>query len=248
MQNDTITKIKEMQQIRRERVNNIITQQNINKPLQIQQQPINNINPPTMQNNQSKLNNSYFSTDLQKNKINSILGSNKSNISQGINMSQNIVANQNNTTQDMLSRLRSINNQSQTSFGDNYNNENINKSAILQEGQKYIGTKYVWGGNNLSKGVDCSGLTQQLFKQQGIKLPRTAAEQSKGGKTVNYSDLQPGDLVFFNTIEGNNKEVDHVGIYQGNGQMLHASSSKGVKIEDFTKKYWQSKLVKAKRY
>ena len=113
--------------------------------------------------------------------------------------------------------------------------------------QKYSGTKYVWGGNSLSKGVDCSGLTQQVFKAQGIDLPRTAYEQSKAVKTIPQSQLKVGDLVFFDTVQNNGKPVDHVGIYAGNGKMTHASSSKGVVTVSMNTNYWQSKFTKAGR-
>lgn len=95
------------------------------------------------------------------------------------------------------------------------------------------GTPYAWGGNSLSGGVDCSGLVQQVYKKLGINVPRTTYEQAKSGRRVSIGDLQPGDLVFYNT--GSNDpngigNLSHVGIYIGNGQMVDARNSRsGIK-------------------
>lgn len=80
-------------------------------------------------------------------------------------------------------------------------------------------TPYVWGGNSLTRGVDCSGLVQQVYRQLGIQVPRTTYEQAKNGKPVKMNALRPGDLVFF-------RNLGHVGIYIGNGQYVHAANSK----------------------
>jgi cell wall-associated NlpC family hydrolase len=80
------------------------------------------------------------------------------------------------------------------------------------------GTNYVYGGNSLSQGVDCSGLVQQAYRQLGINLPRTTYEQAKAGKQVPISAIRPGDLVFYNNL-------GHVGIYMGNGKIIHAANS-----------------------
>lgn len=80
-------------------------------------------------------------------------------------------------------------------------------------------TAYVWGGNSLSTGVDCSGLVQQIYKQLGISVPRTTYQQAKNGKQVPVSQIRPGDLVFYN-------DYGHVGIYVGNGKIVHAANSK----------------------
>jgi cell wall-associated NlpC family hydrolase len=166
--------------------------------------------------------------------------SNTQSLSNTINNRQKVqpLSNTSNLS-SQLSSLQSLSNNAQSS--------NANKSAIINNGLKFQGTKYTWGGNDLKKGVDCSGLTQQLFKQQGIDLPRTAAEQAKTGKAVSYKEAQPGDLLFFNTLD-NEKLVDHVGIYMGNGQMLHASSGKKqVTTTNVNDKYWQSRLTGVRR-
>lgn len=80
-------------------------------------------------------------------------------------------------------------------------------------------TPYVWGGNSLKNGVDCSGLVQQIYKQLGISLPRVTYDQAKSGKVVNRNQLLPGDLIFYNTKRGSNS---HVAIYMGNGKVIEA--------------------------
>lgn len=81
------------------------------------------------------------------------------------------------------------------------------------------GTPYVWGGNSLTQGVDCSGLVQQVYRQLGISVPRTTQEMARNGKQVPMSQIRPGDLVFYN-------KYGHVGIYMGNGKIIHAANSK----------------------
>ena len=68
--------------------------------------------------------------------------------------------------------------------------------------QQFLGTPYVWGGNSLTKGVDCSGLVQQVFKHFGINLPRVTYDQIGQGSPVGMKGLRPGDLVFFDTASG----------------------------------------------
>lgn len=95
------------------------------------------------------------------------------------------------------------------------------------------GTPYVWGGNSLTKGVDCSGLVQQVYMQLGINLPRTTYEQAKAGKVINLNSLMPGDLVFYNTNSDPNGigQYAHVAIYIGNGQVVDARSTRsGMKV------------------
>lgn len=95
-------------------------------------------------------------------------------------------------------------------------------------------TPYVWGGNSLSGGVDCSGLVQQVYKKLGINVPRTTYEQAKSGKQVPLNSLLPGDLVFYNSGSSDPNgigKLSHVGIYIGNGQIVDARNSKsGIKV------------------
>lgn len=94
--------------------------------------------------------------------------------------------------------------------------------AIVADARQFLGGRYVYGGNSLSSGVDCSGFTQQIMRRHGISISRSSREQyANNGYHVSWDNLAPGDLVFF----GYNGVVSHVGIYIGNGQMIHASDS-----------------------
>lgn len=108
-----------------------------------------------------------------------------------------------------------------------------------------LGCKYVWGATGPNT-FDCSGLTSWCYKQVGISIPRTSLEQSKGGKAVSKSNLQPGDLIFWKTTSA---EVGHVGMYVGNGQFIHApNKSKPVKYDSLSSSYYSSRYVRARRY
>lgn len=122
-------------------------------------------------------------------------------------------------------------------------------TGVVAVAQANMGIKYVYGGNSTTTGMDCSSFTQYVMKQNGVSISRTAADQAKGGSAVSKSNLQPGDLVFFNTIAGNGKNVDHVGIYIGNGQMIHNSSSKGKVVQvNMNTEYWNTRYTTARRY
>lgn len=108
-----------------------------------------------------------------------------------------------------------------------------------------LGCKYVWGATGPNT-FDCSGLTSWCYKQVGISIPRTSLAQSKGGKAVSKSNLQPGDLLFWKTTSA---EVGHVGMYVGNGQFIHApNKSKPVKYDSLSNSYYSSRFVRARRY
>ena len=116
-------------------------------------------------------------------------------------------------------------------------------AAIIATAKQYIGVPYVWGGSTPS-GFDCSGFVQYVFAKHGITLPRTSAQQYTAGTWVSKSNLQPGDLVFYNT---SGSGVSHLGIYIGNGQFIHASSSKGVMISEMSNSYWSARYYGARR-
>ncbi|USS87745.1 NlpC/P60 family protein [Fructilactobacillus hinvesii] len=96
---------------------------------------------------------------------------------------------------------------------------NTASADVLSTGQQHVGTSYAWGGSNPG-GFDCSGFTQYVYGQNGVSLPRTAAAQAAAAQPISASEAQAGDLVFFNDGSG----IYHVGIYQGNGQMLDAQN------------------------
>ncbi|KKK38814.1 hypothetical protein WQ57_06840 [Mesobacillus campisalis] len=116
------------------------------------------------------------------------------------------------------------------------------RSKAISVAKSNQGVKYLWGGST-PKGFDCSGLVSYSFKQAGKTLPRTAAEMYTKGTKV--ASLSPGDLLFYATAGG--KKVTHVAIYIGNGQMVHATSSKGVTIDKMSNSYWKARYVGAKR-
>ena len=121
-------------------------------------------------------------------------------------------------------------------------------SSIVETAMKHLGTRYVYGGASAG-GFDCSGFTMYIYKQFGYNLPHSATSQwlsGMGAKIYSISELQPGDLVFFNDPSRNaGKACSHAGIYIGNGQHIHASSSRGggVIISDMTSGYYNTYFV-----
>lgn len=112
--------------------------------------------------------------------------------------------------------------------------------------KKFIGTPYVWGGDDLKTGVDCSGLIQQVFRHFGIELPRTTYEQIGEGSPVGMKGLKPGDLVFFDT--SSQSGADHVGIYLGGGKMIHTPRpGKAVEVVDMTGGYYLDTFMGGRR-
>lgn len=117
------------------------------------------------------------------------------------------------------------------------------RRALLVKAHQTLGTRYKYGGETPGEGFDCSGLTQFVYKQSnGITIPRTAAQQSNASRTIRFEQMRPGDLIFFRT---SGKTVNHVGIYIGRGEFIHAASGGGkVTVDKLAKTYWQSRLVK----
>lgn len=116
-------------------------------------------------------------------------------------------------------------------------------NAVISTAKSLIGVPYVWGGQAPS-GFDCSGFTQYVLKKHGISVPRTAAEQYTTGTSVSKSNLRVGDLVFFTTYKAG---ASHLGFYLGNGNFIHASSSKGVTISSLSSSYYSSHYIGARR-
>ena len=117
--------------------------------------------------------------------------------------------------------------------------------AIIEAGKQLIGTPYVFSGVT-TNGFDCSGYVYYLFKQAGIDVPRKSSLNYFLQETTKVKEPVPGDLVFFkNTYI---PTVSHVGIYLGDNQFIHASTSKGVEITSLQTKYWQDRFIGFKRF
>lgn len=101
------------------------------------------------------------------------------------------------------------------------------RMTAVQKGMNYVasGVRYVWGGNNLAKGVDCSGLVQQIYKQLGLNLPRTAQQQAFYGTKRAIGQLVPGDLVAWNNGGSRGLQVGHIAIYAGNNEIIESYSA-----------------------
>lgn len=111
------------------------------------------------------------------------------------------------------------------------------EKELIKEAKKWLGTKYKYGGHS-KLGTDCSGFVMEVYKSvYDFKLPRTSRDQQEFCKRIKKSQLKIGDLVFFATGKKKGK-VSHVGIYIGNGQFIHASSSKGVIISEMDQNYY----------
>lgn len=101
---------------------------------------------------------------------------------------------------------------------------------LVEYAKQFLGNPYVWGGTSLTKGADCSGFVLSVYKKFGVKLPHYSVSQSKMGTKIKTSELQPGDLIFYSK----NGTINHVAIYIGNGQVIHASSPEtGIKISKY---------------
>ena len=140
---------------------------------------------------------------------------------------------------------------------------------IIEVASSYLEVPYVWGGTNPRTGLDCSGFTQLVYRQMGYKIPRVSKDQSRVGEIVVASKLQVGDLLFFDTLSENGanitiknidlknyfesenyrpKAVSHVGIYIGDGMMIHAASGDGkVVISDLSENYYRKRFLHARR-
>ena len=119
--------------------------------------------------------------------------------------------------------------------------------SIVSTAESYIGkVRYQFGADNIDGGVgDCSSFTQAVFKKNGVNIGRDTTTQWTKGTQVAKENLKPGDLVFF---QGTYREgVSHVGIYVGNGQFIHNSSTKGVTTGDLNSEYWQTHWLGARR-
>lgn len=117
---------------------------------------------------------------------------------------------------------------------------------VLFQALSLTGIQYKYGGNTPETGFDCSGFVRYVFSQAAqITLPPTARSISQLGKTIKKDELQPGDLVFFNTLKA---AFSHVGIYMGDNKFIHAPrAGANVRVENMETSYWRSRFNGAKR-
>ena len=101
-----------------------------------------------------------------------------------------------------------------------YVTTSLEAGNIISVAKEKLGITYQWGGNGPYK-YDCSGFTKEVFRRNGIKIPRVSKDQAKVGKKISKRNLKKGDLIFFHSKKS--KVVDHVGIYLGKGKFIHAS-------------------------
>ena len=147
-----------------------------------------------------------------------------------------------------LSSKKQSGSSSSSSTSANSSSTSASTSKIVSFAKKLLGKPYVWGAQG-PNGFDCSGFTYYVYKNTaGITLPRTSSAQSRYGTRVSKSNLKPGDLVFFDTVGSNNGDVTHVGMYIGNNQIIHASSSqKKIVINNLNTSYYNKTYVTARR-
>ena len=102
------------------------------------------------------------------------------------------------------------------------------RSQVVNYALQFVGNPYVWGGTSLTKGADCSGFTMKVMQKFGVSLPHYSGSQAKMGRKVTSGNMKPGDLIFY---AGSSGRVNHVAMYIGNGQIVHAASRRsGIKI------------------
>ncbi|WP_391486998.1 bifunctional murein DD-endopeptidase/murein LD-carboxypeptidase [Leclercia tamurae] len=117
------------------------------------------------------------------------------------------------------------------------------KSRLMDQYASWKGVRYRLGGDT-RKGIDCSGFVQRTFREQfGLELPRSTYQQQEMGKSISRSSLRTGDLVLFRA----GSTGRHVGIYIGNDQFVHASTSSGVTISSMNEPYWKKRYNEARR-
>ena len=134
-----------------------------------------------------------------------------------------------------------------SSASDNSTSTSTSVSKVISYAKKLLGKPYVWGAEGPSS-FDCSGFTCYVFKNAAnINLPRVSKDQSNYGTYVKKSDLREGDLIFFDTSGENDGNVSHVGIYLGNNQFIHCSSSKGQVVISEMSSYYTKAYVNARR-
>ena len=119
-------------------------------------------------------------------------------------------------------------------------------SDLVVTAMGFLGVPYRRGGNTAATGFDCSGFVRSMYEQSlGLILPRKASDQAQASESIERHDLQPGDLVFFNTMR---RSFSHVGIYIGEGKFIHSPrSGQQVRVENMDESYWRLRFNGARR-
>lgn len=142
----------------------------------------------------------------------------------------------------ILNKLEAV----RTSVADRAHTVADKASNLVVTAMGFLGVPYRRGGNSVDTGFDCSGFVKAMYEQTiGLVLPRRANEQAAATQSIDKKDLQPGDLVFFNTMK---RAFSHVGIYVGEGKFIHSPKPGAeVRVEDMGGRYWQQRFNGARR-
>ncbi len=125
--------------------------------------------------------------------------------------------------------------------------EHYLRDSIVATAESYIGVEYSWGGASKERGFDCSGLTMAVYQMNGLNLPRSSKDQYNAGVPVVRDQLKKGDLVFFETSQG--QKISHVGIYIGNQEFIHApGKEKKIRKDSLIHGYYSNRFVGARTY
>ena len=120
------------------------------------------------------------------------------------------------------------------------------REELVRTARSFLGVPYLWGGTSTETGFDCSGLTMTVYQLNGFDLPRTSREQFATGNPVDRSSLEKGDLIFF---AGGGDKVSHVGIYAGNGEIIHAAGKgKSIRTDPLAEGYFGRTYIGARSY
>jgi cell wall-associated NlpC family hydrolase len=125
-------------------------------------------------------------------------------------------------TADKIAKLVADTDSDDSSSGASYSSSGVSQTAVdlINYAYQFLGNPYVYGGNSLTNGIDCSGFVQQIFAAYGYSMPRTSLAYAGVGTTISYSEAKPGDILVYKYADGSG----HVAIYIGDGQIIHAST------------------------
>jgi probable lipoprotein NlpC len=137
---------------------------------------------------------------------------------------------------DEMNSYRQLSNRTKT--------KSVSELQLRKTIEPWLGTPYKFGQESLN-GTDCSGFVRQVFrKAYQLEMPRSSHQMFKIGSVVSRTSLKVGDLVFF----GTRRRINHTGIYLGNNEFVHASTSSGVRVDSLNDKYWKNRYRGARRY